>query len=121
MFKRAVLALCLAPAWLLAAEPARTVPNDILIEGHTDARPFNARKDYSNWELSADRANTARRLMDGHGVRPGQIKQVRGFAEQNLRDKQHPDSASNRRVSVIVRYQNAVQVDEAAPAPAPKR
>ena len=106
---------------LRLAEELGKMPNDILIEGHTDARPFNARKDYSNWELSADRANTARRLMDGHGVRPGQIKQVRGFAEQNLRDKQHPDSASNRRVSVIVRYQNAVQVDEAPPAPASKR
>ena len=106
---------------LRLAEELGKMPNDILIEGHTDARPFAARKDYSNWELSTDRANAARRLMDGHGLRPSQIKQVRGFAQQNLRDKQHPDSASNRRVSVIVRYQNAVQIEAAAPAPAPKR
>ena len=89
----------------------KNMPNDLLIEGHTDARPFTSRADYSNWELSTDRANAARRLMESSGVRPGQIVQVRGFADQSLRDKDHPDDASNRRISVIVRYQQAVRVD----------
>ena len=49
--------------------------------------------------------------MEDHGLRSGQITQVRGFAAQNLRDKEHPDDAFNRRMSVIVRYQNAVNLD----------
>jgi chemotaxis protein MotB len=81
------------------------LPNDILIEGHTDARPFGAKADYSNWELSTDRANSARRLMELSGLRPGQVVQVRGFADHNLREPSDPDAASNRRISVIVRYQ----------------
>lgn len=80
------------------------LPNQLLIEGHTDARPFS-RGDYSNWELSTERANASRRLMESSGLRPGQIVQVRGFAANELRDREHPESAANRRVSVIVRYQ----------------
>ncbi len=85
----------------------RKLPNDILIEGHTDARPIVGRPGYSNWELSTDRANAARRLMEGTFARPNQVVQVRGFADRNLRDKEHPESPSNRRISVIVRYQEA--------------
>ena len=84
------------------------LPNQLLIEGHTDARPFGHRQDYTNWELSSDRANAARRIIEAAGARPGQIAQVRGFADQNLRNRDNPDDASNRRISVIVRYQNAV-------------
>jgi chemotaxis protein MotB len=80
------------------------LPNNLMIEGHTDARPILGRGGYSNWELSADRANSARRLMEISGLRNSQVNQVRGFADQNLRDKEHPDEAANRRVSVIVRY-----------------
>ncbi len=97
------------------ADQLRTLPNDLLIEGHTDSRPFAGRPDYSNWELSSDRANAARRLMEGDGLRPGQVIQVRGFADHNPRDRDHPESASNRRISVIVRYQNTPgDPDEAA-------
>jgi chemotaxis protein MotB len=87
------------------AEQLGQLPNQLLIEGHTDAKPFGkAGGDYSNWELSTDRANAARRIMETHGLRPGQVLQVRGFADQNLRDAANPEAASNRRVSVIVRY-----------------
>ncbi|MGA9511090.1 MAG: flagellar motor protein MotB [Candidatus Sulfotelmatobacter sp.] len=100
------------------AQQLATLPNDVLIEGHTDAHPFTGRADYSNWELSTDRANAARRLMESSGLRPGQVTQVRGFADQNLRDKEHPEAASNRRVSVIVRYQNAGDEPDTEPTPA---
>lgn len=86
------------------SEQLGTLPNPLLIEGHTDSKPFGTRGDYTNWELSADRANAARRIMEAHGIRPGQVSQVRGFADQNLRNKNDPEAASNRRVSVIVRY-----------------
>ena len=77
--------------------------NPILIEGHTDSRPFNS-DTYSNWELSTDRANQSRRLMQESGLRGSQVLQVRGFADQQLRDPEHPEDAANRRVSVIVTY-----------------
>ncbi|MEQ1884072.1 MAG: flagellar motor protein MotB [Bryobacteraceae bacterium] len=94
------------------------LPNTLLIEGHTDAKAFGGRTNYSNWELSTDRANAARRIIETHGSRPGQIVQVRGFADQNLRDREHPEDAKNRRVSVIVRYQNAPPTDPAGEASA---
>ena len=97
----------------LAQELAK-LPNQLIIEGHTDAKPFGGRVEYTNWELSTDRANSARRLIETHGVKPGQIVQVRGFADQNLRDPAHPEDASNRRVSVIVRYQNVSGGDDPA-------
>jgi chemotaxis protein MotB len=80
------------------------IPNDIVIEGHTDARPFAARTEYTNWELSSDRANSARRLMEDRGLRAGQLRQVRGFADRSLRNPADPGAAANRRISVIVRY-----------------
>ena len=60
------------------------LPNPVLIEGHTDGKPYKEDAPYSNWELSADRANTARRLMESNGVRPDQISEVRGFADRHL-------------------------------------
>src|SRR3954451_17178588 len=62
------------------AEELGKLPNRLLFEGHTDAKPFTTADGYySNWELSTDRANSARRLMAAHGVRPEQVAQVRGF------------------------------------------
>jgi len=80
------------------------LPNKISLEGHTDARPFTGRANYSNWELSADRANASRRLMMQNGLREDQIVEVRGFADQRLRNPKSPEDASNRRISVLVRY-----------------
>jgi chemotaxis protein MotB len=86
------------------AEELGKLPNSLLVEGHTDAKPFAASASYSNWELSTDRANAARRLMEAHGVRLEQVAQVRGFAERHLRHPEDPNAASNRRISVIVQY-----------------
>jgi chemotaxis protein MotB len=80
------------------------LPNKISIEGHTDAQPYSNADGYGNWELSADRANVARRLMQASGVRKDQVAQVRGFADQRLRKPQQPFDASNRRISLIVEY-----------------
>ncbi|MGA2966784.1 MAG: flagellar motor protein MotB [Terriglobales bacterium] len=90
---------------LLAAQLGK-VPNHISVEGHTDAKPYTGKGSYSNWELSADRANAARRLMQQSGLSADQVSQVRGFADQCLRKPQDPLDASNRRVSIIVQYPN---------------
>ncbi len=88
---------------MLAAELGK-LPNTLSIEGHTDAKPFATSGDYGNWELSADRANAARRVMQQNGLGPRQVTQVRGYADQRLRKPLEPEDASNRRVSVIVHY-----------------
>ncbi len=80
------------------------MPNKLLIEGHTDARPYASSQDYSNWELSTDRANSARKLMQQDGIRSGQVIEVRGFADQRPRKPDDPNHASNRRVSIVVKY-----------------
>jgi chemotaxis protein MotB len=87
----------------LAAELGK-MPNRILIEGHTDSQPFTSRAEYSNWELSSDRANGARRIMQESGLRPDQVSSVRGFADQQLRNKTDAKDPSNRRITVIVQY-----------------
>ena len=87
------------------AEELGKLPNHLLIEGHTDARPFAVKDgNYTNWELSTDRGNAARRLMEAHGIRHEQVGQVRGFADRQLRHPEDPEHASNRRISVIVQY-----------------
>ena len=89
---------------LLGSE-LRTLPNQLLIEGHTDAAPYSSDVEYGNWELSADRANAARRLLQQDGVRSDQVTQVRGYADQLLRVKKNPYDPSNRRVSILVKNQ----------------
>ena len=91
---------------IMMAKELGQLPNDLLLEGHTDAKAFNA-DGYSNWELSADRANMARRVMEVEGLREGQVTQVRGFADRRLRKADVPEDPSNRRISVIVKYLEA--------------
>ena len=88
----------------LLAHQLGQVPYFISVEGHTDARAYAIASDYGNWELSADRANAARRLMEHEGLRTGQISQVRGFADRQPRVPSDPFDPSNRRISVIVHY-----------------
>jgi chemotaxis protein MotB len=90
---------------LLAAE-LKTLPNQLLIEGHTDAAQYSTNANYSNWELSADRANSARRLLQQHGARADQVTQVRGYADQFLRVKNNPYDPSNRRITILVKNQD---------------
>lgn len=88
---------------LLAAQLGK-IPNSVSMEGHTDSKPFSPTSDYSNWELSTDRANAALRTMQDAGLRENQVSQVRGYADQKLRLPQRPLDPSNRRISLIVQY-----------------
>src|SRR5258705_11382130 len=81
----------------LAAELGK-LPNTISLEGHTDARPYPGGSDYSNWELSVDRANAARGLMQQNGVSPCQVVQVGGSPGQGWRKRDKPEDTSNRRI-----------------------
>ena len=80
-----------------------TLDHDIVVEGHTDSRAYAATDRYSNWELSADRANAARRVMERGGLQATQVSSVRGLADRQLRVASDPLDARNRRVSILVK------------------
>ncbi|MGC8548918.1 MAG: flagellar motor protein MotB [Acidobacteriaceae bacterium] len=80
------------------------VPNKISIEGYTDAKPYVGKSGYTNWNLSVDRANAARVLMQSDGLKKGQVEEVRGYGDNHLRLPKKPFDPSNRRVSIIVHY-----------------
>jgi chemotaxis protein MotB len=86
------------------AQELGSLPNKLSMEGHTDSQPYAPSAAYGNWELSADRANAARRVMQAHGIRADQVTQVRGFADQHLRRPEAPLDPANRRISLIVQY-----------------
>lgn len=100
----------------------KQLPNRILIEGHTDAQSYADHAGYDNWELSSDRANEARREMTAEGIRSGQVAEVRGFADQQLRLPDKPYDPANRRVSIVVQpfaqptRQGVFQAKNARPA-----
>lgn len=102
------------------AQQLGQVPNKISIEGHTDSVPYSGGGDYSNWELSSDRANAARRLMQQGGIRQDQVSQVRGFADQQPRKAGDPADPSNRRITLIVQYLPPKEDDSPTPPPTAK-
>ncbi len=94
-----------------------TVPNHLSITGHTDATPYG-RADYTNWELSADRANAARREMVRAGMPINKIGRVVGLANSVPFDRKNPFDPVNRRISIVVLNQateRAIGLDEGAP------
>ena len=86
----------------LVAAAIRRLPNQIVISGHTDATPFKGRDDYSNWELSTDRANASRRVLINNELPAERIEEVSGKAATELLLPEDPASPQNRRVAIIV-------------------
>ena len=84
------------------------VPNKISLSGHTDAIPyFGGEAGYSNWELSADRANASRRELVAGGLEDGKVLRVVGLASAIPLDKNDPNAPINRRISIIVMNKKA--------------
>ncbi len=84
------------------AKYLNTVPNRISLAGHTDTRPYLGRAGYSNWELSTERANAARRALEAGGLGADKTMRVVGLASLVPFDKSDPDNPINRRISIIV-------------------
>ena len=90
------------------------LPNKVSVEGHTDSKPYSGGlSGYSNWELSVDRANAARRIMQSSGLQTNQVAQIRGFADQQPRVKGDAADPANRRISLIVQYLDTTPEDDA--------
>ncbi len=85
------------------------VPNRLTLEGHTDALPFGGggQRGYSNWELSADRANASRRELIAGGLPEEQVLRVQGLAASNPFDRRDPAAPTNRRISIVVMTREA--------------
>ncbi|MGJ7551188.1 flagellar motor protein MotB [Pseudomonas alloputida] len=87
---------------LAMADTIKAVPNKISISGHTDAKPYSGTGDFGNWELSANRANAARRALVAGGYPDGQVARVVGYASSSLFDRKDPFNPVNRRIDIIV-------------------
>ena len=83
------------------------VPNHISISGHTDITAYSTQIGYSNWELSADRANAARRALLEGGMAEEKVSRVVGLASSVLFDKDNPQNPINRRISIVVMTKEA--------------
>ncbi|PWB74596.1 flagellar motor protein MotB [candidate division GN15 bacterium] len=101
---------------MVIAKELGNLKNRLVMEGHTD-NAYTASGEYSNWELSADRANAARQLMEVSGLHEGQVREVRGYADQFPMISGSPSDPRNRRVTILVLYEakektyDQVQVD----------
>jgi chemotaxis protein MotB len=92
-----------------------TLPFPVRIEGHTDAWPYRGGGTYTNWELSTDRANAARRILTEHGLRPTQIREVTGLAERQPRIRSDPYAPSNRRITITMLLTDEQDLNEEQP------
>lgn len=85
------------------------LPNTVDLEGHTDSRQYGSSSVYSNWDLSTDRAHSARRYLSNNGFWEGQVTKVVGFADRSLQNPNNPFDISNRRISILIRQ---IKVDD---------
>jgi chemotaxis protein MotB len=96
----------------IVAQELSPLRNPIVIEGHTDAAQYAGL--YSNWELSADRANAARRVMEEAGLNPSRIVEVRGMADRQLRNPANPLDPRNRRISIFLPFTTRIDGDSSS-------
>jgi chemotaxis protein MotB len=97
---------------LAMTDTIAAVPNKISVSGHTDAQPFVGRGGYGNWELSADRANAARRVLIAGGYDDEQVARVVGYASSALFDRENPLNPVNRRIDIVVLTKKAQRAIE---------
>ena len=90
----------------IIAHEVDSLSNKLVLEGHTDSRQYARVDGYTNFELSADRANSARRLLVKNGVSQSQIDEVRGYADTRLRNVKDPYDITNRRISILVKFKS---------------
>ena len=99
---------------LAMTDTIAAVPNKISVSGHTDAQLFAGRGGYGNWELSADRANAARRVLVAGGYDDAQVARVVGYASSALFDRENPLNPVNRRIDIVVLTKKAQRAIEGA-------
>jgi chemotaxis protein MotB len=113
MFERGgtTLNIDIQPLLAKVADVVRKTDNKVAIVGHTDGISYGGKRDYSNWELSTDRANASRRFLTETGLDENRIFRVEGKADQEHFDKEHPEAPQNRRISIILLKKSIAPVD----------
>ncbi len=86
----------------LVAKVINKLPNKIAIAGHTDATPYREGATFTNWELSADRANASRRVIEEEGVKHERLFRISGKAATELLEPENPESPRNRRIAILL-------------------
>ena len=86
----------------LVADAIKKLDNPVAIKGHTDSTPYSGKNDYSNWELSTDRANSSRRALLAAGLPASRVASVVGRADQEHFVPEEPNSPRNRRISIVL-------------------
>ncbi|AGZ33344.1 motility protein MotB [Pseudomonas sp. SWI6] len=107
---------------LAMADTIKAVPNKISISGHTDAKPYAGTGEFGNWELSANRANAARRALVAGGYPDEQVARVVGYASSSLFDRKNPFNPVNRRIDIIVltkKAQRTIEGEQGTPETPP--
>jgi len=107
---------------LAMADTIKAVPNKVSISGHTDAKPYSGSGEFGNWELSANRANAARRALVAGGYPDDQVARVVGYASSSLFDRKNPFNPVNRRIDIIVltkKAQRNIEGEQGMPEAAP--
>lgn len=99
---------------LAMADTIKAVPNKISISGHTDATPYTGSGEFGNWELSANRANAARRALVAGSYPESQVARVVGYASSALFDRVNPVNPVNRRIDIVVLTKKAQEAIEGA-------
>lgn len=99
----------------------RGLPNKLSLSGHTDSVPYQTVTGYTNWELSADRANASRKALIEAGIQPDRIAQVVGKADRDHLFPNEPNSPQNRRISIVLQRTTPIPTATRLPtAPPPK-
>jgi len=103
------------------ADTIRNMPNQVAVEGHTDAKPFGSlTSKYTNWELSTDRASSARVILEEYGIPTKRMVRVAGYAATQPLIKENPEDPRNRRVSILLfNDKNATVPNKTAPKASP--
>jgi chemotaxis protein MotB len=100
----------------VVTQVVKDLPNKLSIRGHTDSRPYGLGANYTNWELSSDRANSSRRVMLENKLDRQRVNNVQGKADTDHLDKEAPESARNRRISIILLKQSIAPATPKPPA-----
>jgi chemotaxis protein MotB len=105
----------------LVAQAIKGLPNKLTLSGHTDSLPYQTVTGYTNWELSADRANASRKALIEAGIAPDRIAQVVGKADRDHLFPDQPNSPRNRRISIVLMRETPIETATGKPKPVPTK
>ncbi len=96
----------------VVSDNIKSLPHQVAIKGHTDSLPYRSGS-YTNWDLSTERALSAKRELEGFGLNPNRLVKIAGYADTVPLIKENPTDPRNRRISILLIFLNESEPDEA--------